>query len=445
MPALQEEVDDVFLVITGEIGEGSIELDAIPHDPAVNSLRLGHPLMDQTQPEANRLAAVSNVLMTTSDPRQRRALFEQLIDAGLPDITEGAVEAFSRGDSGAAQRLFQAAIREGSLPAAAPTELGIVIQPPEGDTVTMPDTPQMRSRQTVFDNPSNVTPETQDQLQARRDEVKALDEESFKASPFYRQGIPWDAGMTEDRAAALATMSDAKKVREFYAEKRPILAFLGNMAGQAVDPINYVPVAGPTVKAAAVARVGKIGGAALVGALDAAANTAIFGIGTADVRAKFGDDVSWQATISQVATAALIGGAFGAVGGFVAARSGAKVRGQIEDRLSTLRNTQEARVALNQAIDGVAHGEDIRLSANATDTLVRVASEVENLSRAYDQVLNTPTGPVNDPLVRLTPEEIEGTILARGAFKGAMGWWKSSGAMVRKLRPIRRFRSAGKM
>jgi hypothetical protein len=82
---------------------------------------------DQKQPEANRIAAVSNVLMTTSDPQQRRALFEQLVDAGLPDITEGAVEALSRGDNGAAQRLFQAAIVDpAKLPGSDPAKPAVV-------------------------------------------------------------------------------------------------------------------------------------------------------------------------------------------------------------------------------------------------------------------------------------------------------------------------------
>lgn len=352
-------------------------------------------------------------------PSYRGATRQELFDAAMDQPMGIGATLLDQAKGGVLESLgLGTAIREGSLPVEAPTEPGVVVQLPDSEAIVVPDTPQMRRRQTVFGNPANVTQESPAQLEARRDAAGALDEDAYKSSPFYRQDIPWDAGMTEDRAAALAIMADAKKVREFYAEKRPIAAFLGNLAGQAVDPINYVPVAGLLVKAAAVARVGKIGGAALVGALDAAANTAIFGIGTASVRAKFGDDVSWQATVSQIATAALIGGAFGTIGGALGARSDAKVRAQVEDRLSTLRNTQEARVALNQAIDGLAHGEDIKLSANATDALARVASEVENLSRAYDQVLNTPTGPVDDPLVRLTPEEIEGTILARGAFKG---------------------------
>lgn len=65
---------------------------------------------DPNQPETERFSAVTNALMSTPDAEQRRAIFEQLVDAGLPDMTEGAFEAMSRGDEGAARRLLQAAI-----------------------------------------------------------------------------------------------------------------------------------------------------------------------------------------------------------------------------------------------------------------------------------------------------------------------------------------------
>lgn len=76
---------------------------------------------DENLPEQDRISAVTQVLGSTADPAQKRMLFEQLVDAGLPEITEGAFEALSRGDSGAARRLFQAAMIDPSkLPGQAP-------------------------------------------------------------------------------------------------------------------------------------------------------------------------------------------------------------------------------------------------------------------------------------------------------------------------------------
>lgn len=65
---------------------------------------------DDTQPQQSRIGSVTNILFATPDAGQRRMLFEQMVKAGLPDITEGAIEAASRGDAGAAQRLFEAAM-----------------------------------------------------------------------------------------------------------------------------------------------------------------------------------------------------------------------------------------------------------------------------------------------------------------------------------------------
>jgi hypothetical protein len=65
---------------------------------------------DEAQPQANRIAAVSSILMATPDKEQRQALFNQMVSAGLPDATEGAFEALARGDQGASDRLFAAAM-----------------------------------------------------------------------------------------------------------------------------------------------------------------------------------------------------------------------------------------------------------------------------------------------------------------------------------------------
>lgn len=284
----------------------------------------------------------------------RQEMFEAAMDQPLSltstlmdQAKSGVLESFGLGT----------AIKEFTVPEEAPTVPGVHVEP--GDR-----------------NFLNATRETPEQLAARRQSMGAMDEDQYKASPYFREGIPYDPGMTETRAAALASMYDAKKVREFYAQKRPVSAFIGSLAGQALDPINYVPVAGPLVKGAAVARAGKIGGAAIHSAVDAAANTALFGIATSGERAKYGDDVSWQSTVSQIATAALIGSAFGALSGAIGKRVDARRVSEAEQRLATLKTTQEARIALNEGIDALVRGEDIRLSPNSTEPMARVAGEI---------------------------------------------------------------------
>lgn len=209
-------------------------------------------------------------------------------------------------------------------------------------------------------------------------EVPAITEDAYKASPFFREGVKWDAGMTEDRAAALAESFDAKRVRDHFASKRPITSFIGNLAGQATDPINYIPILGPSVKAANVVRFGRVGGAAITNALDAAANTAIAGALTYGARKNMGDDITWQSTVSEIAMSALIGGAFGTVSGVLDGRRAARVAAdtaKANEALSTLKNVQDARIALNSAIDGLARGGDVNLSANAADAVQRLADK----------------------------------------------------------------------
>jgi hypothetical protein len=337
------------------------------------------------------------------------------------------------------------AIREFELPQEAPTEPGIVVTPEDSGAITVPDTAAMRRRQTIFQTPTGggVAPaqqqETTDQLQQRRTAVKALNEDQYKASAYYRKEIPWDAGMTEDRAAVLASFYDAKKVREFYAEKRPIASFLGNLAGQALDPINYIPIVGPEVRAASLARFGALRSGAALGALDAAANTAAASLGTMDARRSFGDDVSWQTTISQIATAALIGGAFGTLGGAISERLGKTARADAEQRLSTLKTTQEARVALNEAIGGLARDGEISLSPNALEPIQRTAADIGTRQEQIDRLVQeqAPVGPTPlKPQTLLDFIAQEGGIKDEGGSISAMGlnrkFIPGRGALVRK-------------
>jgi hypothetical protein len=242
----------------------------------------------------------------------------------------------------------------------------------------------------------------------------ALTEEQYRASPYFRQDVPWDAGMTEERAAALADWNDAKKVRDYFGAKRPVSAFLGNLAGQALDPINYIPIAGPSVKAAAVARLGILKGSVAVGALDAAANTALFGIATSGARASYGDDVSWQALTSEIGTAALVGSAFGLLSGAIGRRADRRLRAIAEAKASEFSNTIAGRVGLNDAIAGLVEGGEVRLGPNAGDAISAVAREAEQLhfqETVIGRTITTPTG----MSIQVRPEIVDASQLVRAS------------------------------
>ena len=99
---------------------GITDIKPLPKDFATLAVET---FKDVNRPEAERLDAIGNVLMATPDNGQRKAIFEQMVEAGLPDMTEGAFVALSRGDTGAANRLFRAALVDPSkLPGKAPAK-----------------------------------------------------------------------------------------------------------------------------------------------------------------------------------------------------------------------------------------------------------------------------------------------------------------------------------
>lgn len=209
-------------------------------------------------------------------------------------------------------------------------------------------------------------------------DADVMTEEAYKASPYYRKEVPWEQGMTEDRAAALAKMYDTKQVRAHFSAKQPIAAFLGGFVGQAFDPINYIPVFSGAAYTAAVAKFGSIGGRVLMGASEAAINTAAFGVLTAGIREKYGDDVSFAGIVNEVAVSALIGGVFGSGIGLLARGGDARRRLQqakVRDQLDTLKTTQQAMIPLGEAATRLAAEGEVRLSPNGMSIIERARAE----------------------------------------------------------------------
>lgn len=263
-------------------------------------------------------------------------------------------------------------------------------------------------------------------VELTRPDQPSLTLDEYKASPYFREDIPWEPGMTEDRAGALATFWDIKKVRQHFAEKRPISSFFGQLAGQALDPINYIPFTGEIAVTAAVARAGSVAGRALVASADAALNTAAFGVITSGIRQKFGDDVSWQAIGIEIAMSALIGGAFGGgVGVFMRGRDirDRQALQQARLKLDTVRNQQGGLVALNEAIDTLAMDGEVRLTPNAQEPIQRVVSEMSTpsparqLAETTEAVTGTKAGEIvitpNGSRVAVRPEVVELADLVR--------------------------------
>lgn len=122
--------DAVAMSIAAQEQLGVTKIMPLPKD-ASNYVVDG--FKDKNASENERIAAVATAINSTPDPEQRRAIFQQLVDAGLPDMTEGAIEALSRGDEGAARRLFQAAMLDPSeMPGKLPVKPAEINEAVEG-------------------------------------------------------------------------------------------------------------------------------------------------------------------------------------------------------------------------------------------------------------------------------------------------------------------------
>jgi hypothetical protein len=263
---------------------------------------------------------------------------------------------------------------------------------------------------------------------------KALDEDGYKASPYYRKEIPWERGMTEDRAAALAGMWDQKMIRSHFAEKQPVAAFMGQLFGQAFDPINYIPLAGPAMRAAAIAKAGSIGGRIAIASSEAAIATAAFAVATSGIRDRFGDDTSFNSIVLEIATSALIGGVFGAGIGVLARGQDARVRRAVRDAgisLQGLATKQESLAILNDGMHGMVTKGVPDISATASQIIQNKAAELDARSQGARALVNetalitTPDAPgrvvisPNGSRVEVQPEVVDlGTLVhASGALQ----------------------------
>lgn len=206
-----------------------------------------------------------------------------------------------------------------------------------------------------------------------------------------------------------------------------------------MDPLNiasaFVPVVGPARYAALVAGAGsawgRAGVRAGVGALEGAAGAAllepiVYGANRAEQA-----DYTMADSILNIAFGGLFGGGLHTVGGVVRdvvqpgwwkagpgaetpdlrARNTDVVTGRQSAAATAAADTPEGRqVNLRTAVAQAAEGRRVDVEALR-------GAEREQIGGAYDRVLASPRGPVDDPVVRLRPEDIGEVLIERGPAK----------------------------
>lgn len=187
--------------------------------------------------------------------------------------------------------------------------------------------------------------------QAEHQDGTRIPQDQWRYSPYWREGIAWDEGMTVGRARAQAETFDENRYRRSMMEARDagffetVLSFGGMLLGAIPDPVNFVPIAGPASRglraagtaadgatgsraalaAAAVLERPGVAGSALRGAVDAVGGNAAAAPVVYGVQAQFGDEVTFQRVVTDLALGAVIGTGFGTAAGLLS-RTGGVVR-----------------------------------------------------------------------------------------------------------------------
>lgn len=114
---------DGYRVALGTMAAAQTQLGIAPQDQKLLPDDFAKAAIDQykndTLPFSQRIGRAVSAVLNTTDPDQQKAVFNQLVQAGLPIVTQGAIEAYARGDKGAGDRLMEAATVD---PAKLPTD-----------------------------------------------------------------------------------------------------------------------------------------------------------------------------------------------------------------------------------------------------------------------------------------------------------------------------------
>jgi hypothetical protein len=225
----------------------------------------------------------------------------------------------------------------------------------------------------------NTTPST----------LPSMTEQQYKGSRWYRDGIDFDPGMTEARAAALADSQDRRRYRE---------SLIARHIGGAASPESYIPIMGPSVRAAMSARLGVLAGRAATGAVEGAIGNVIAAplvYGSLNAR---GEDLGIDDLATDLALGAAVGGLFGTAGGLLERRSA----------LRALRYEGMTRKldTLALAADALVHDEPVDVSP-----LTRGDAAVqERVAAETPRDIEVNVGTEADPVIRVyhgTPHKFD--------------------------------------
>lgn len=149
--------------------------------------------------------------------------------------------------------------------------------------------------------------------------AKPLTEQAWHDSPYWRPGLKYEPGMTENRAMLLSSDEDRKQ-QAAYVESHWhgftgfVASQLGQIAGFALDPTMYLPVMG---QEALAAKIGAVPARIAMGAIQNATVMGVAGAAGAETEGQLQQDPDWMGVAHNMAIAAGLGALQGTVGAMV--------------------------------------------------------------------------------------------------------------------------------
>ncbi|EPR42731.1 hypothetical protein dsx2_2648 [Desulfovibrio sp. X2] len=269
-----------------------------------------------------------------------------------------------------------------------------------------------------------------------------MSEEQWKASEWYREGIPFTPKMTPVRAQLMAEDFDDRRYRDSLVQRYrggaigQVLGFGATLLGNLPDPVNFIGL-GEIKAGESLWRGARL--AAGEAALGTAAADAVV---LPDLHSR-GEDVGWQDAATDIMFGAALGGLIGMGGQAVKNRLG-------DIRRARESSSPEARRVAGQvqekALSDAAAGDpvDVRPVADANADVI--ARERDRLARAYDQVHSEPLGgPADEVLASIEPEDIQRLLVERGPAIEKDGQIVVQGRAMQKLTGTRRGRGLVKI
>ncbi len=225
----------------------------------------------------------------------------------------------------------------------------------------------------------------------RMESQEALNEE------FGDIGLTFDRATSREEAELLAKGRREEIIRGAIIEAGPkgfipgAARFAAGLAAMAVDPVEvatmFIPVVGPAGRAAAVARFGRVGGRAVVGATEGLVGNALTEPLYYGLSKSLQLDYTMSDALTNIALGAVLGGVLGKGIG-VLSRADPNVRATVDTpRLDAKLSQETAEIALRQFSTGqsvnisrLLDGTDLR----STTTLSRVDGIDFQVGRAID-------------------------------------------------------------